>query len=133
MAQQQRIDPDCKQFVDPKMGGRTFVRPPLVVRSDGAMSPQAANGARLYEIGMQSRAELEAKVTKMKEDQERVVDWVCTVCAGVNGGLVDTCQNVVKSGRVVRWCWHWMWRAFLCVGWHRCVGLSSCFVSSPMS
>jgi hypothetical protein len=96
----------CRQFTDPSMGGASFNRTAavdLTARDEtGRMTPNTMKGARLYEIGLQSRAAFEAKMAHLKEELSRLEPWVCSLCAATNPGNVDVCQNVVKSGKEVR-------------------------------
>jgi hypothetical protein len=94
----------CKQFVDPAMGGTAFGRPAAVdADADGGRaSPNTVKGTRLYESGLQSKVNFEAKMEHLRAELARAQEWVCALCSCSNSGLMDTCQNVVKAGNEVR-------------------------------
>jgi hypothetical protein len=110
---QQRRDELAKQVMDgckqyrarPGLGGPGFHRSAaldLTSHPDsGRMTPATRNGVRLYEVGMQAKVALEARLAHLKQQLERVEDWVCSLCAATNTGLTDQCQNIVKSGKEV--------------------------------
>lgn len=96
----------CRQFMDPVMGGAGFNRTAAVdlVTADGRATPNTLMGTRLYQVGLQARAEFLSRMERLRSDLDRAEEWQCPLCAATNSGLTNTCQNSVKTGTEVCAC-----------------------------
>lgn len=86
---QEREVAECKQFL--AVPNRTHV-------SRAEDGRRVHVGVRLYQTGVRRVSEKDRTMEVMKANLDKIVPWACSLCAHMNDGVSETCQNVVKSG-----------------------------------